>query len=703
MQPRGEASILMVALTRPELLDRRPNWGGGRRNHLSMSLEPLSPEAIAILVRNLLDSDQPETVRLVTERSEGNPFYAGELVRALVEQGSLEKLPDTVQATVLARLDLLPAGERRLLQLAAVFGRSFREAGVSAIEPSLAEVDRLCDQAAAKDLIRPAEGDRFSFRHILIREVAYKTLPRAERARLHAAAGDWLESRSEGRAIAVSEVIAFHFREAAHLSMATAPDSAETARLRAKAVGWLDLAADVAFAAAAFPEAVRHLRAALDLASPMQLARLHERLGEGLGSDEGVAEYKRAKELYEQQGAPAGDRLRVLAAMLMVSTRMQGSIADRLSEEQMNALRAEGERLRAETDDELAIARFLAADSFYVFWAGSERDVGEDLIAAVETRAQEALALARKLGDANLVSACLDALGGLKFTRHDVVGTLEVSLSRLEYEDQLNLDERIDAYSMVGWMNSLLGNLTEAERYTARGLAHIQPGQAHKPAMHMLAWRLYCIGHQGRWDEVVTTLPRLVEMWEEAGRIAAGYTLHGLIAGLHVTRARQEPSLEAEGMLRFTCARYADAGRHPYGVLGGYADGDLGALEAYLEERPPGYPAGLTELFVGALADAGTTVDEGVLERTLADWGAKVPLVAAQCRRVLGLQRRDPALLAAAEEIYDRLGAVPAGARARFELGAMTGDQSRVDAAVRVLEELRDYQYLERHLRDVKG
>src|SRR5205807_3941398 len=153
-------------------------------------------------------------------------FYAGELVRALIEQGSLEKLPDTVQATVLARLDLLPPAERRLLQLGSVFGRSFRPTAIAALEPAVGSVDELCDQLTAKDLVRPGDGDRYAFRHILIREVAYQTLPRTERARLHAAAGDWLESRSGGREVSVSEVIAYHCREAAHLSAAVAPGEA---------------------------------------------------------------------------------------------------------------------------------------------------------------------------------------------------------------------------------------------------------------------------------------------------------------------------------------------------------------------------------------------------------------------------------------------------------------------------------------------
>ena len=701
MQPRGEAPVLMIALTRPELLDRRPGWGGGRRNHLSLSLEPLSSEAIAVLVRNLLDSDQPDTVRLVMERSEGNPFYAGELVRALIEQGSLEKLPDTVQATVLARLDLLPPAERRLLQLGSVFGRSFRPTAIAALEPAVGSVDELCDQLTAKDLVRPGDGDRYAFRHILIREVAYQTLPRMERARLHAAAGDWLESRSGGREVSVSEVIAYHYREAAHLSAAVAPGEAETIRLQGKAVHWLALAAEVASAAAATPEAVRHLRAAIDLAAPSELAHLHERLGDCLGGDDGVAEYRTAKALYEAEGAPAGHRLRVLAGMLMATTRMQGSIADRLSEEQMQAFRKEGEVLRLETDDQSAIARFLAADAFYPFWVGGEGVATEEMIVTGEARAREALELAQRLGESNLASASLDALAGIATIRHDLQRVVELSLSRLEMEDRLNLQERIDAYSMIGWMSSLLGNLPEAERYTARGLTHLQPGQAPAPALHLYAWRLYCLGHLGRWDEVVQLVPRLFELWDEAGRIAAGYTMRGMIAALHVTRARQEPSAEVALMLRTICARYGESSNHPYRGLGAYADGDLDAVLHYLRNRPPVYPPEVAELFVGALADVGVAVDVEVLESVLEDWSDKAPLVAAQCRRALGLQRRDAALLAAAEEAFDRLGARPAGARARHELGVMIGDGARSAAGLRVLEELRDLRYVERHLRDL--
>src|SRR5205823_7912142 len=181
MQPRGVAPVLMIALTRPELLDRRTTWGGGRRNHLALSLEPLADGAVAQLVEHLLEARQPEVVDRIVARAEGNPFYAGELVRTFMERGgSLDTLPDTVQATVLARLDGLSEDERRLVQIGAVFGRSFRPTGVEAIATDLAgPADEVCGSLIDKDLVRPIGADSYVFRHILIREVAYQTLPRS--------------------------------------------------------------------------------------------------------------------------------------------------------------------------------------------------------------------------------------------------------------------------------------------------------------------------------------------------------------------------------------------------------------------------------------------------------------------------------------------------------------------------------------------
>src|SRR5207302_1625799 len=193
MQPRGDLPLLMIALTRPELLDRRPGWGGGRRNYVSISLEPLNDRETAQLINRLLEGCSPELVDRIVRRAEGNPFFAGELIRSVAERGGTDQLPDTVQATVLTRLDQLGPEERRIIQLGSVFGRAFRPAGLLALEPTIVNVDDVIEQLVEKDLLRLTGSDIFAFRHILIREVAYQTLTRAERGRLHAAAAEWLE------------------------------------------------------------------------------------------------------------------------------------------------------------------------------------------------------------------------------------------------------------------------------------------------------------------------------------------------------------------------------------------------------------------------------------------------------------------------------------------------------------------------------
>src|SRR5438445_1493696 len=300
MQPRGATPVLMIALTRPELLDRRTTWGGGRRNHLALSLEPLADGAVAQLVEHLLEARQPEVVERIVARAEGNPFYAGELVRTFMERGgSIDALPDTVQATVLARLDGLAEDERRLVQLGAVFGRAFRAGGVEAIAPELAgRAEAICEALIDKDLVRPSGADSYVFRHILIREVAYQTLPRAARTTLHAAAARWIEASAAGREDTVAELSAFHYREAASLMSAASADDPESVAIRRSAVRWLVRAADAALASAANVEASRHLRAAIELAEPAELVDLHERLGNAFADAGGAIEsYRRALEL----------------------------------------------------------------------------------------------------------------------------------------------------------------------------------------------------------------------------------------------------------------------------------------------------------------------------------------------------------------------------------------------------------------------
>jgi class 3 adenylate cyclase/tetratricopeptide (TPR) repeat protein len=697
MQPRGEAPVLMVVLARPELLDRRPAWGGGRLNHLAIALEPLGETAIADLVRQLLESEAPDVIKLVSERSEGNPFYAGELVRSYSEHGSLERLPDTVQATVLARLDLLPPMERRVLQLGSVFGRAFRAAGVAALEPGLAtQAGRLCENLADRDLVRAADSDRFAFRHILIQEVAYSTLPRSERARLHGAAARWVESTSEGREVAVAEILAFHHREAAVLSAALEPASEATAAARESAAQWLLKAADVAAAAGATPEAVRHIRGALDFVDPSLRAGLHERIGDMTGGDSGLEEYRLALELYAAGNAAVDDQLRALAGMLMVTTRWAGSVADRPSEEWMDDLRSRGRRLLDQSQDPRSIGRFLAADAFFPFWIQSLREPTSDELARSESDSNRALKIATDLDDPELASLALDAIGGVATALYDWSGARDTAHRRMAFESRLGLYERLDAYSMVAWMSYLMGDLAAADHDSSEMAARLLPGQAPYPALHLFAWRALTLYTLGRWDEAVAAFWRAMESWHDAGRLAAGYGLRGFSVGLNIGRARDDSRLigAATGAMESVLMRFpAD---HINRIWTSYIRGESGftADDPFLAGR---YPFEGAEARLSLACDYREHLPVQILDTGLARAvRAGVPLLEAQVRRARALAYRDASEMTRALAIWDRIGAVPYQGRARAELGLITGDQAEIAAGLDILKKLGDVNYLDR-------
>jgi hypothetical protein len=644
----------------------------------------------------MLDTDAPDVIKLVSDRSEGNPFYAGELVRAYLEQGSLRRLPDSVQATVLARLDLLPQDQRRVLQLGSVFGRAFRAPGVAALENRPESgVRRLCEDLADRDLIRPGEGDRYNFRHILIQEVAYNTLPRLERARLHAAAARWVESTSQGREEAVAEILAFHYREAAVLSIALDPTSETTAAIKTSAAKWLQKASEVAGAAGATTEAVRHTRAAFEYVDAATLPRLHERIGDLTGGDSGIDEYRTALAAYEEHNAPVDDQLRALAGMLMVTTRYEGAVADRLSEKSINELRAKGRRLLERATDSRAIARFLTADAFYPFWLQMERQPEAEEIAEAEETAERAVEVARKVDEPELVSAALDALGGIALTRHDWAGGLDIARRRLALEDRLGLYERLDARSMVAWMSYLMGDLVTADQDSADMVSRLLPGQAPYPALHLYVWRTLTLLMLGRWDEGTSMFWRCIEAWNDAGRHAAGYSVRGFMAGLDIARARGDGRVESaalEAILsilnRYPANQKGHGQRNYLEGDGGFASDEFtrqNVLPEILERR--------LNLANDRRQPVPASVIDVVLERGVID---RIPLLEAQARRSIGLAHRDASQLSAAIEIWERMGAVPSIGRAKAERGWITGDAAETEAGLAILKKLGDVNYVDR-------
>jgi class 3 adenylate cyclase len=708
MQPRGDVPVLMIVLARPELLDRRPAWGGGRRNYVSIALEPLDEDAVAELVGHLLGRRSPEIVARVVARSEGNPFYAGEIVRSILDrlpslddpaavESALATLPDTVQATVLARLDLLEPGERRVLQLGSVFGRAFRSTGLAALEPELAARARdLAERLVEKDLVRPSNGG-FTFRHILIREVGYQTLPRAERWRLHAAAARWLEDGARGREDGLAELIAFHYQEAAGLAGAVEAEPSEVERIRAGAVRWLSRAAEVAAGAAASNEAARHLRMAIELAELGDLPDLYERLAHVTSGDASVEAYTTALRLFREADRPPDQQLRVLAGLLTMYTRFQGAVGGRPSEEQLAGLRAEGRKLLAHATDERATAAYLIAEAFLPFWhkgAGIPPTPAEH--AEAEASARRGLDLAERLDDARLRSAALDALATGPQTRGDWEGVRELARRRLAFEERLDLSERLDAYSMVAWASNLLGDLSEAERISRVGLALVQPGQAVAWALHLLTWRIYTLALSGRWNEAAAAGERACELWRDSGVMAA-FAGRGFIAALDVARARRD-GVRADDLLQILreIVRRAPP-NSTMTKMGPYLDSDPeGLVEGIpwsLRSHNPDYG----ERALALCADLGRLPASEIIRSALAfAIECRLRILEGQARRALGLALRDSHELAHARSLFEETGSLPYAARVRCEQALLTGDEPELAAGMRVLEELGDVTQLER-------
>jgi class 3 adenylate cyclase/tetratricopeptide (TPR) repeat protein len=193
--------ILVLATARPDLLDRRPGWGGGRANVTAIRLSPLSPEETARLFGALLaGSGAPRGVHAdLLERAGGNPFYAEEFARMVLDGRSDRGLPESVQGLIAARLDGLALDEKELLQNAAVVGRVFWIGSLGDDRPRLEEA---LHALARREFVRRerrssiAGETEYSFRHALIRDVAYEQIPKARRAEKHLAAAGWIESLS---------------------------------------------------------------------------------------------------------------------------------------------------------------------------------------------------------------------------------------------------------------------------------------------------------------------------------------------------------------------------------------------------------------------------------------------------------------------------------------------------------------------------
>jgi class 3 adenylate cyclase/tetratricopeptide (TPR) repeat protein len=257
--------LLVVCTARPEFLTRRPDWGGGKPNALTISLSALSDDEVALLLSELLGavlSAETQTELLV--RAGGNPLYAEEFARMLRDRGQVGQLPETVQGLIAARLDLLESEQKALLQDAAIIGSRFWAGALAShggrpLEHGIHALKRR--EFIRRERDSTVEGDQqYAFRHLLVRDVAYSQIPRAERAEKHLLAAAWIEQL--GRREDHAEMLAHHYLQALELT-AAAGGSSDVFAAAARAA--LSDAGDRAFALNAYGAASRFFRAALDL------------------------------------------------------------------------------------------------------------------------------------------------------------------------------------------------------------------------------------------------------------------------------------------------------------------------------------------------------------------------------------------------------------------------------------------------------
>ena len=236
-----DASILLLCMARPDLLDERPAWAGGKTNATTISLAPLTDAECAQLIDRLLGSSGlPVDVRdRITTVSEGNPLFVEEMLRMLIDDGLLRRdghgwvpigplgdisVPPTISALLSARLDRLSDRERDVLERAAVCGKEFHRGAVVALLPEAerSDADVHLRSLVRKELVGPERShlpgeDAYRFRHLLIRDAAYDAIPKHERADLHEAFATWLERVAGDRIGVQEEILGYHLEQAYRL------------------------------------------------------------------------------------------------------------------------------------------------------------------------------------------------------------------------------------------------------------------------------------------------------------------------------------------------------------------------------------------------------------------------------------------------------------------------------------------------------
>jgi class 3 adenylate cyclase/tetratricopeptide (TPR) repeat protein len=570
-----EAPLMIVGLARPELLDIRPTWGGGRVRATTLELEPLHAEESATLVEALIgELELPLDIETVLAKTEGNPLFMEETVRMLAERprGGTERIPDTLQALIAARIDRLPTASRVVLQRASVMGRIFMGGALSKLTPELDDVGDALDDLVVRDLVvgearATISGEHaYKFKHVLIREVAYAGLSKTSRADLHHAFAEWLGERAGDELL---EIRAFHLDQAARLLAEL--DGAAPAELREEAADALMKAGRRALSRESFRSARKLLLRAVELAPTLERRYFAGRAAWRLADYPAVL---------VEMGEVASD------AEAAGETRVQGRALTALAEAvlQHRADAVTARRLVTQAVNVLADAE--PDVRFEPLWLSSQVASWFGDYPQTERWAKAALEAAREADRKDLEALVTHGLVTAYVTRLELAEAAPLLLRAMELADQSgSLFSRATALSVKGWVELVSERFVEAEEdYTAARELFTELGNSTREAvMTMMVGRaafgqgdidraekllrdavraLKGIGDRGTLCEALRALAMvLVEQGnlDEAERFALEaretvgpedrFSISSTKLGLGIVRAAQKRDEEAEELM----------------------------------------------------------------------------------------------------------------------------------------------------------
>jgi class 3 adenylate cyclase/tetratricopeptide (TPR) repeat protein len=405
-----DAMLLLLCVARPELLEIRSGWGGGKLNATAILLEPLGSDEAGVLLENLTGgANLPKAAHdRILAAAEGNPLFVEEMLGMLIDDGLLRReeggwraasdladltVPPTIQLLLAARLDRLEAEERAVIERGAVEGKVFHTGAIASLTPEghRAQIRPRLLALARKELIRPdraefAGEDAFRFRHMLIRDAAYQAMPKEQRADLHERFARWLTQTVGDRLAEYQEILGYHLDQAYRFRTELGPIDERTRELGREAGRALRASSERAQTRHDIGGTSRLLERSTVLLDGFERAEALLELGEHLVF---VAEDVRALALFRDFLSSAdatewpGLRVRAQVFMTFAGASTDPSQSQEVSYDAVKAMLAEAENL----GDEAAITACLLGIGQWAFWLGrthEQREISERLLPRID-------------------------------------------------------------------------------------------------------------------------------------------------------------------------------------------------------------------------------------------------------------------------------------------------------------------------------